>query len=265
MTEASPGPSSIRFGVFEADLRTEELRKSGRKLRLPNQSFRVLAMLLNRAGQLVTREELRAQLWPAGTFVEYDQGLNAAVNRLREALGDSAEEPRFIETLPKRGYRLIAPIEPIEPATAPPATPDHPADVPSEPADISSQPAIAAPTPASGGRMRVPRSVLLAVLGAVLVIAGAIVLITSRPPADRPLGREVVPFTSLPGQEIAPTFSRMAARLHSPGTARRVTTIDSISTSNRSALSVCCGSPNNLRNGSVQHGRRTAARSHSCD
>lgn len=204
MTAASPGPSAIRFGVFEADLRTEELRKSGRKLRLPNQSFRVLAMLLNRAGQLVTREELRAQLWPAGTFVEYDQGLNAAVNRLREALGDSAEEPRFIETLPKRGYRFIAPIEP---ATAPLATPDHPADVSSEPADISSQPAVAAPASANRGGMRVPRSVLLAVLGAVLVIAGAIVLITSRPPADRPLGREVVPFTSLPGQEIAPTFS----------------------------------------------------------
>lgn len=197
MTAASPGPSSIRFGVFEADLRTEELRKSGRRLRLPNQSFRVLAMLLNRAGQLVTREELRAQLWPAGTFVEYDQGLNAAVNRLREALGDSAEEPRFIETLPKRGYRFIAPIEP---AAAPPVAPSHPADV-------SSQPAAAAPAPASRDKMRVPRSVLLAALGAVFVITGAIVLITSRPPADRPLGRDVVPFTSLPGQEVAPTFS----------------------------------------------------------
>lgn len=197
MTAERPAPSSVRFGVFEADLRTEELRKSGRKLRLPNQSFRVLAVLLNRAGQLVTREELRAQLWPAGTFVEYDQGLNAAVNRLREALGDSAEEPRFIETLPKRGYRFIAPIEP---ETAPPAEP-------SPPADVSSQPADAAPASASSGGMRVPRSVLLAALGAVLVIAGAIVLITSRPPADRPLGREVVPFTSLPGQEVAPTFS----------------------------------------------------------
>lgn len=204
MTAERPGPPSIRFGVFEADLRTEELRKSGRKLRLPNQSFRVLAMLLNRAGQLVTRDELRARLWPAGTFVEYDQGLNAAVNRLRDALGDSAEEPQFIETLPKRGYRFIAPIE-LE--TAPPATPAHPADVSIQPADDSSQPAVAALASASRGRMRVPRNVLLAALCVVLVIAGAIVLITSRPPADPPLGREVVPFTSLPGQEVAPTFS----------------------------------------------------------
>jgi DNA-binding winged helix-turn-helix (wHTH) protein len=104
------GPERVRFEGFEADLRTEELSRAGRKLRLPHQSFRVLAMLLEKTGQLVTREELRARLWPAGTLVEYDQGLNAAVNRLREALGDSAEAPRFIETLPKRGYRFIAAI-----------------------------------------------------------------------------------------------------------------------------------------------------------
>src|ERR1700736_2399476 len=124
MTQPRPGPRRIRFEGFEADLHTEELSNSGRRVRLPQQSFRVLAMLLERAGQLVTREELRARLWPAGTLVEYDQGLNVAVNRLREALGDSAEAPRFIETLPKRGYRFIAAVEP--PALpSPPLAPDR--------------------------------------------------------------------------------------------------------------------------------------------
>src|SRR5690349_24791706 len=104
MTAPSPVQNRVRFDDVEVDLRTEEVFRSGRRIRLPHQSFRVLAILLERAGQLVTRDELRAQLWPAGTFVEYDQGLNAAIKRLREALRDSADAPRFIETLPKRGY-----------------------------------------------------------------------------------------------------------------------------------------------------------------
>ena len=93
-------PHRIRFEGFEADLRAEELFEGRRKLRLAQQSFRVLAVLLEKPGQLVTRQELRARLWPNGTLVEYDKGLNAAINRLREALGDSADAPRFIETLP---------------------------------------------------------------------------------------------------------------------------------------------------------------------
>src|SRR3954463_6371389 len=112
MTLPKSGPELIRFDGFEANLGTGELHKAGRKVRLPNQSFSVLAMLLGKAGQLVTREELRARLWPSGTFVEYDQSLNAAVNRLREALHDSADRPRYIETLPKRGYRFIGTVEP---------------------------------------------------------------------------------------------------------------------------------------------------------
>ena len=102
----------FRFGVFEVDLRTGELRKQGLKLRLPRQSFAVLSLLLERPGELVTREELREKLWPVDTFVDFDHGLNAAVNRLREVLGDSAEAPRFIETLPRRGYRFIAEVQP---------------------------------------------------------------------------------------------------------------------------------------------------------
>src|SRR6185437_3521805 len=123
MTASSPAGPRIRFDAFEADLHTEELLLSGRRIRLPNQSFRVLAMLLEKAGQLVTREELRSRLWPPGRLVEYDQALNTAVNRLRVALGDSAEAPRFIETLPKRGYRFIGAIQP-EPLPSGPVEPD---------------------------------------------------------------------------------------------------------------------------------------------
>jgi TolB-like protein/DNA-binding winged helix-turn-helix (wHTH) protein/Flp pilus assembly protein TadD len=103
----------IRFGVFEMDLVSGELRKRGVKIKLHDQPFKVLAMLVERPGELITREEFRESLWPADTFVDWDLGLNSAVMKLRAALGDSAENPRFVETLPRRGYRLIIPIEPI--------------------------------------------------------------------------------------------------------------------------------------------------------
>jgi Tol biopolymer transport system component/DNA-binding winged helix-turn-helix (wHTH) protein len=101
----------IRFGVFEVDLRGEELRKSGLKLRLRGQAFQVLAMLLERPGEVVTREELQQRLWPEGTFVDFDHGLNTAINKIREVLGDSAETPHYVETLPRRGYRFIASVD----------------------------------------------------------------------------------------------------------------------------------------------------------
>src|SRR4051812_36026674 len=100
-----------RFGPFEADLKTGELRKSGSRLRLQEQPFQVLAMLLARPGELVTREELRQQLWPADTFVDFDHSLNTAINKLRDALGDSPSDPRYIETLARRGYRFIGKID----------------------------------------------------------------------------------------------------------------------------------------------------------
>jgi len=98
---------SIRFGSFEVDLRAGELRKHGAKIRLQEQPFQILVMLLEHPGEVVTREELRNKLWPADTFVDFDHGLNKAINKLREALGDSADSPRFIETLAKRGYRFV--------------------------------------------------------------------------------------------------------------------------------------------------------------
>ena len=109
----------IRFGTFEADLRAGELRRNGIKIRLQEQPFQVLAMLLEHPGEIVTREELHSRLWPADTFVDFDHGLNAAVKRLRDALGDSAENPRFIETLARRGYRLLAPVNGAAHETAP--------------------------------------------------------------------------------------------------------------------------------------------------
>jgi DNA-binding winged helix-turn-helix (wHTH) protein len=104
---SSPASEVVTFAEFQADLRARELRWLGAKVKLPDQSFQVLAMLLERPGKLVTREELHTQLWPADTFIDFDHGLNNAVNRLREALGDSADNPRFVETLPRRGYRFI--------------------------------------------------------------------------------------------------------------------------------------------------------------
>lgn len=101
----------FRFGAFEANPATGELRKSGVRIRLQEQPFQVLVMLLERPGELVSREELRQRLWPADTFVDFDHSLNTVVNKLREALGDSATHPRFIETLARRGYRFLAPVQ----------------------------------------------------------------------------------------------------------------------------------------------------------
>jgi Tol biopolymer transport system component/DNA-binding winged helix-turn-helix (wHTH) protein len=121
-----------RFGIFEADFRAGELRRHGARIRLQDQPFQVLALLLAKRGELVTREELQSKLWPADTFVDFEHGLNAAVKRLRDALGDSADNPRFIETLARRGYRFIAPVN--DPAVAPKELAQSPQSVqPSQP------------------------------------------------------------------------------------------------------------------------------------
>src|SRR6516225_2581045 len=109
----------LRFGVFELDLNAGELRKSGIRLRLQGQPIQVLTLLLQRAGAVVTREELRQKLWASDTFVDFDHSLNTAINKVREALGDSASSPRFVETLARRRCRFIAPVQ--VPVPAPPA------------------------------------------------------------------------------------------------------------------------------------------------
>jgi DNA-binding winged helix-turn-helix (wHTH) protein len=116
--EQVPNPQVVRFGTFEVDLRLMELRKNGKRLKLTGQPFQILVILLEHPGDLVTREQLQRRLWPSDTFVDFEGGLNAAINRVREALGDSAENPRFVETLPRRGYRFIAPLVDSRPSRA---------------------------------------------------------------------------------------------------------------------------------------------------
>jgi len=144
MTELQPA-RRYRFGAFEADAATGELRRQGMRIKLNAQPFQVLVMLLERPGELLTREEISRELWPEGTFVDEEHGVNSAVNRIREALGDTAANPRFVETLARRGYRFVAPVEhigPIEnPASSFPspastgkagATPELPANPPAQ-------------------------------------------------------------------------------------------------------------------------------------
>jgi len=107
---SSSVPPTLRFGVFELDPRAGELRKKGMKIRLQGQPVEILFMLLQRPGETITREELQKKLWPADTFVDFEQGLNNAMKRLRAALDDDAESPHFIETLPRHGYRFIGSV-----------------------------------------------------------------------------------------------------------------------------------------------------------
>jgi TolB-like protein/DNA-binding winged helix-turn-helix (wHTH) protein/tetratricopeptide (TPR) repeat protein len=122
MPDATQTPAVHRFGAFEINLQSGELRKSGMRLRLSGQPLQVLAILVERSGEVVTREELHSKLWSADTFVDFDHGLNNAVARIREVLDDSAEAPRYVETIPRRGYRFIAPLTDLLPATLPPST-----------------------------------------------------------------------------------------------------------------------------------------------
>jgi len=127
MPPSSSESRLVRFAVFEVDLAAGELRKNGARLRLQEQPFQVLAVLLENAGRVVTREDLRQKIWPADTFVDFDHSLNTAVNKIREALGDSASSPRFVETLARRGYRFIAPVNGVEALAA--KSPDVAADL----------------------------------------------------------------------------------------------------------------------------------------
>src|SRR5580700_7634495 len=110
MSESQP-VVRYRFGVFEANAATGELRRQGIRVKLNTQPFQMLMLLLARPGELVTREDISRELWPEGTFVDFEHGVNSAVNRIREALGDKANNPRFVETMARRGYRFVAPVE----------------------------------------------------------------------------------------------------------------------------------------------------------
>jgi Tol biopolymer transport system component/DNA-binding winged helix-turn-helix (wHTH) protein len=182
-------PPLVRFAAFEVDLRAGELRKHGRRIRLQEQPLRVLSMLLERPGEVVTREELRLQLWPADTFVDFDHGLNSAVARLRESLNDSAEQPRFVETVPRRGYRFVGEVKEAE------STPESPA------------PVVELPSPRSWLTTR--RSwLMLATAFLVLVVVGLRTRDFSIKKGEAPLpAPEVVPLAGLAGYEVCPAFS----------------------------------------------------------
>ena len=175
MSSLRSEPRVVRFGVFEVDISAGELRKQGRLIKLQEQPLQVLELLLSRPGEVVTREEMQQALWPADTFVEFDQGLNTAIKKIRTALGDSAENPRFIETIPRKGYRFIAPVQ-----------------------------GYAAPSVVAlrTGRRRFWPT---ATVSAIVVIGGCVLWLhvnQRREPAPAP-----VPLTSYPGSEVLPSFS----------------------------------------------------------
>lgn len=183
MEQPHRSPRNVRFGVFEADMKAGELRKHGLRLKLSEQPFQILTMLLARPGEIVSREELRERLWPSDTFVDFDHGLNNAVMRLREVLGDSSDHPRFIETLPRRGYRFVAPVE-LKSNTAESAAPQPAANGKlMEAASISLETATGIETASQEivevrprGRHSIPRIALLA--AAVLAGSALISVIT---------------------------------------------------------------------------------------
>ncbi len=129
-----------RFGIFEVDAATGELRRKGIRVKLNAQPFQVLLMLLDRHGELLTRDEISRELWTDGTFVDYEHGVNSAVNRIREALGDTASNPRFVETLARRGYRFVAPVERITVGAFPPSASVSQPPVPGEVSEDSIKP-----------------------------------------------------------------------------------------------------------------------------
>lgn len=183
MKAPAPLERIIRFGVFQLDPVTRELFKAGVKVKLQDQPFRVLALLVERAGQVVTREELRQSIWPTDIYVAFDQGLNNAVKKVRDALGDSAENPRFVETVAKQGYRFLAPVSRTEPGSA---------------------------NPPVGSRSRIARSTALAALALTALAASLAYWAWHRPPAGARLPSDkaivaVLPFDNLsrdPDQEF---------------------------------------------------------------
>jgi TolB-like protein/DNA-binding winged helix-turn-helix (wHTH) protein/tetratricopeptide (TPR) repeat protein len=217
MKTTDRAPGWYRFGLFEVDERRGEVRKHGLRIRLRGRPFDILLILLERHGELISRDDFRTRLWPVDTFVDFDHGLNTAVNRLREILGDSADSPRFIETVPRKGYRFIAPVDVLQvrdplPISLPNAAPDSTAAAPPlsslPPAAVLPAPVPDPPirTPARLARWRWPLA-----LGALLILVSAVVVFKPRflagapTAAPRPMRLAVLPFENL-SQDPAQDF-----------------------------------------------------------
>ena len=208
----TPASSSrrVRSGLFEIDLSSGEIHKAGRKVPLQEQPFRVLAMLLDRRGEVVTREDLQTRLWPADTYVSFDEGLNTAIRKLRLAFGDSAENPRFIETVPRRGYRFIAPMSESgaeETARSMSASPTRATDSPE-----ANQAAVIGGTTAMGSPPRWSRKVFVS--GAtvlILAVAGMVYFFRPRPASIPPPAKRtmlaILPFQNLSNDPAQEYFS----------------------------------------------------------
>jgi Tol biopolymer transport system component/DNA-binding winged helix-turn-helix (wHTH) protein len=193
-------PEVFSFGLFEADLKAEELRKNGRRIRLQGQPFRVLAILLEHSGEIVTREHIQRRLWDENTTVDFDHSLGIAVNKLREALGDSADNPRFIETLARRGYRFIAPVTPVKKIAAP------------APVPAAVSPFDQASSPAKTHAERNDRG-LVWILGLAAAVLLVLVLVWLRSSASAPAPRISLVVRNghvLPNQFDVENFSSMA-------------------------------------------------------
>jgi len=195
----------VAFDRYELDLRSGELRKDGRRIRLQAQPFQLLAMLIENPGEVVMRDEVCRALWQTDTFVDFDHSVAAAVNKIREALGDSAENPRFVETVPKRGYRFIGKIKPEVPVVMAAAKPPQAAELLAVPA-----------AKAWSGNKRTLRSAVVAVV----VVLAVLFIWLARKPGNSHLDSHlnspamtIVPFTSYPGQETAPSFSPDGSRI----------------------------------------------------
>jgi TolB-like protein/DNA-binding winged helix-turn-helix (wHTH) protein/Flp pilus assembly protein TadD len=215
-----PTPTHVlRFGIFELDTNSGELRRHGLKIRLPDQSFQILKELLNRAGEVVTRDELRRVLWTSETFVDFEVGLNSAVRKLRESLGDSAENPRFVETLPRRGYRFIAsvsvPAMQVAPELVPPSPAAEPPPLAFGPERVVAPPAKAVVQWARSLRLTGWRAAVLIALCAAVLAAGAAALYRRGgfPTQQNPGGAEpirallVIPFENLTGDAAQDYFA----------------------------------------------------------
>src|SRR6202171_2014024 len=185
MDEVARSAQIVRFGVFEADLQSGELHKNGAKVPLQGQPFQGFAILLEHSGELVTREELRHHVWPEDTFVDFDHALNTAITKIRLALGDEADNPRFVQTLPRRGYRFIGPVDKPSPLATSPTAPKGLFE-----------------------RLTAKNHWLVASTTLLALLSGIGIWRSSKNRADAPLPPiEVAPLAGLPGGQGEPAFS----------------------------------------------------------